>query len=112
MTNKELFIQAYIEAMLFIHHDDEELTLSEKCKEVSVRDCTSFFDNNSVLLSKANEMFNYGYDQAGHDFYFTRNGHGVGFWDRGIGQIGLVLTDNCKLYSSSFETVQDNELVI
>ncbi len=22
------------------------------------------------------------------DFWYTRNGHGVGFWDRGLGKVG------------------------
>lgn len=33
--------------------------------------------------------------QAGRDFWFTRNGHGVGFWDRGLGQVGADLTALC-----------------
>ena len=36
---------------------------------------------------------------AGHDFALTRNGHGTGFWDRGLGAIGDMLTDECKPYS-------------
>ena len=30
--------------------------------------------------------------QIGHDFILTRNGHGTGFWDRGLGEIGDTLT--------------------
>lgn len=43
-------------------------------------------------------------DQAGHDFWLTRNGHGAGFWDRGHGAIVGALTDlaesfgGCDLY--------------
>ena len=37
---------------------------------------------------------------AGHDFALTRNGHGAGFWDRGLGKIGDMLTDACKPYGS------------
>jgi len=33
------------------------------------------------------------YDLAGHDFALTRNRHGAGFWDRGLGEAGDVLTD-------------------
>ena len=35
---------------------------------------------------------------AGHDFALTRNGHGAGFWDRGLGETGDMLTDECKPY--------------
>jgi len=30
---------------------------------------------------------------AGRDYWFTRNHHGVGFWDRGLGEIGDKLTE-------------------
>jgi hypothetical protein len=30
--------------------------------------------------------------QFGHDLALTRNGHGAGFWDRGLGESGDVLT--------------------
>ena len=33
------------------------------------------------------------YAVAGHDFALTRNRHGAGFWDRGLGEAGDVLTD-------------------
>jgi hypothetical protein len=36
--------------------------------------------------------------QAGHDFYLTRNGHGAGFWDRGLGDAGDRLTRASKVY--------------
>jgi hypothetical protein len=29
---------------------------------------------------------------AGHDFYYSRNEHGTGFWDRDTGKIGERLT--------------------
>lgn len=35
---------------------------------------------------------------AGHDFALTRNGHGAGFWDRGLGRIGDMLTKECEPY--------------
>lgn len=36
-------------------------------------------------------------DQAGHDFWLTRNGHGAGFWDRGR-ERGDYLTEQCRPY--------------
>lgn len=32
-------------------------------------------------------------EHAGHDLWLTRNGHGAGFWDRGLGELGDRLTD-------------------
>lgn len=31
-------------------------------------------------------------EQIGHDFWLTRNRHGAGFWDRGLGELGDILT--------------------
>ena len=54
-------------------------------------DCASFQRDARDLLDQANEM---GWDDAhlGHDFALTRNGHGTGFWDRGLGEVGEQLT--------------------
>lgn len=34
--------------------------------------------------------------QVGHDLWLTRNHHGAGFWDRGLGDDGTRLTDLCR----------------
>ncbi len=39
--------------------------------------------------------------QAGHDFWLTRNRHGAGFWDRGLGERGQRLTDAAHVYGVS-----------
>jgi len=39
--------------------------------------------------------------QFGHDFWLTRNGHGAGFWDRGLGKLGDKLTYLCKACGES-----------
>jgi hypothetical protein len=36
--------------------------------------------------------------QIGHNFWLTRNGHGTGFWDRGLRDVGERLTDACRPY--------------
>ncbi len=41
-----------------------------------------------------------GEEQVGHDFWLTRNGHGAGFWDRGLGQLGKALSEAAKSYGS------------
>ena len=39
-------------------------------------------------------------EQLGHDFWLTRNHHGAGFWDRGLGDIGDRLTEAAHVYGS------------
>ena len=46
---------------------------------------------------------------AGHDFAITRNGHGAGFWDRGLGAIGDTLTDEAKAYGSHSVIIEVDE---
>lgn len=50
-------------------------------------DCREFVKENESLLDQVGD-----YEQHGHDFFLTRNGHGAGFWDRGYGEIGETLT--------------------
>lgn len=48
---------------------------------------------------------------AGHDFGLTRNGHGVGFWDRGLGELGKRLTDASKAFGTVDLYLGDDEKV-
>ena len=41
----------------------------------------------------------------GHDFMLTRNGHGAGFWDRGLGDLGDRLTAAAKAYGEQMVVV-------
>ncbi len=51
-------------------------------------------------------------DLAGHDFWLTRNGHGVGFWDRGLpDDIGKRLTDAAHAFGSFDLYVGDDGLI-
>jgi hypothetical protein len=47
---------------------------------------------NRSLLNQANAAGRSD-DHLGHDFWLTRNRHGAGFWDRGLGQVGDDLTE-------------------
>lgn len=61
-------------------------------------DCEAWQAANAELLQQA---YSRGYDesQAGRDYWFTRNGHGVGFWDRAeldVDDLGKKLSDACR----------------
>lgn len=47
-------------------------------------------------------------EQFGHDFWLTRNRHGAGFWDCGLGELGRKLTDWAHSYGSSDMYVGDD----
>jgi hypothetical protein len=38
-------------------------------------------------------------ERAGHDLYMTAYGHGVGFWDRGLGELGERLSESARPYT-------------
>lgn len=64
------------------------------------QDWNDFQRNQSPLLEEAETEFGYTIRQAAHDFWLTRNGHGAGFWDRGIGEIGEKLSSAARVYGS------------
>ena len=57
--------------------------------EQAAKDCEAFMDANAADLATIEPS------QAGHDFWLTRNGHGAGYWDRGLGEVGERLTAAC-----------------
>lgn len=53
----------------------------------------------------------YGTDELdGHDFWLNRNGHGAGFWDRGYGKIGTILSDAAHTYGTVDLYVSDGKI--
>lgn len=47
-------------------------------------------------------------DMVGHDFYLTRCGHGRGFWDRGLGDLGKWLTGMAETFGEASIHVGDD----
>lgn len=84
----------------------------------AVKECTDFQTAWPELLAAAYELYPPHPDaptpqcSAGHDFWLTRNGHGVGFWDRGFGRaLGEELTDACRAVKEiHLELGDDNSL--
>lgn len=71
-----------------------------------LKDCESFREQASALLAESGLSD----EQAGHDFWLTRNGHGAGFWDRGLGEVGEKLTQLCKPYGSVYLYVHEGKV--
>lgn len=77
------------------HHTVDDIA-GESVREAE-RTCQDFRQANKDLLDESG----LGDDQIGHDLWLTRNGHGAGFWDRGLGQTGEELTAMCKPYGEA-----------
>lgn len=105
----DAFTTAYLECALWSSNDNSDDSggnplddnyglddLSLETLQSAIDDCRSFQE------SEADDLAEAGLDdeQAGHDFWLTRNGHGAGFWDRGLGAVGDRLSKASKPYGS------------
>jgi len=75
------FITAYLEAIDFTElGGDGQPPIGSEIDEdflrESIIDCLAFYKRIECYLSSGN------IGNAGHDVWLTRNGHGVGFWDK------------------------------
>jgi hypothetical protein len=52
------------------------------------------------ILEKQSYEYSLNDEQIAHDFWLTRNGHGAGFWDRGLGKLGEELTIAAESFGS------------
>lgn len=95
-VRQDEFITAYLEAALWSsssgeheNFDDFEFEdIHPKCLAQAIADCESFkaqagdliLDEDNYAGSRPSQTM---LEQAGHDFWLTRNHHGVGFWEDG-----------------------------
>lgn len=102
VKDRDAFKDAYMVAALWTGVTDDETPMDDAgytpadFDDDSLRriysDCDAFIDANRDALANINA------GQAGHDFWLTRNGHGAGFWDRGLGGLGEALTRACERF--------------
>ena len=104
------FTEAYIECALWASTDEEgepldmyqDIDIAPESLAAMVADCEAFQRDNADDLAELDD------GQAGHDFWLTRNGHGAGFWDRGLGELGDRLSKAAHVYGSSDLYVGDD----
>jgi len=94
-------VRQYLETALFSSSDedgrplDDQFDISDfspEAIEQASRDCESFLMHNDV--GDLDE------EMVGHNFWLTRNRHGAGFWDAGLGALGDRLTKAAHVYGS------------
>lgn len=92
-----------------------EIELTEEDLTDLADDAQAFFHGLSHIFPIKNDAGQpYTWSDAGHDFALTRNGHGTGFWDRGLGAAGDQLTKIVEAYGSKYISVwkEDGEIKI
>lgn len=105
----DAFFDAYLTCALWSSTDDNGNPLDglghavpQKTRKAMRADCDAFV----ALCAERGERWDYGDPQytddekAGHDFWLTRNGHGAGFWDRGLAN-GEALSALAKSFGSA-----------
>ena len=85
--------------------DDEPISADELHSEWDIdeairaelrADVRAFMEDNEADLEGMSP------EQIGHDFWLTREGHGTGFWDRGLGAAGTRLTEAARVYGEVY----------
>ena len=93
------FAQDYLNAAEWLLDEEEDRAKIKGWSEIAMAeartDCANFQALNAADLEIYQEKTGY---TGGNDFWLTRNGHGAGFWDRGLGDVGKRLTDNASTY--------------
>ena len=72
--------------------------IDSKILKKMIKECEDFQEYAKVELMEYYEE--YDESHAGHDFWLTRNGHGAGFWDRGLGELVDKLSEKSKSFGS------------
>ena len=104
------FIDGYAETLVWQSTDDDGEPIGRTRTVVDalspdawasiLADCGGFLTEALPLIRTA-AATGYSYEQAGHDFALTRNRHGAGYWDRGLGETGDMLTQLAHPFGES-----------
>ncbi|MFI5296625.1 MAG: hypothetical protein ACHREM_00890 [Polyangiales bacterium] len=109
------FVESYTIAALWTGVDDKDVPLDTNYDETDVQptkaaemrlDCSRFLREHAADIGD-------NYAQAGHDFWLTRNGHGVGFSDRKDydgqegGPIAMRLHEAAQAWGETYITESD-----
>jgi hypothetical protein len=99
----DTFTCAYIETMLWAETDDDgepfdanytAADIAPNALEEIKSDCANFKKEQAAHIGSK-------FEQAGHDFYLTRNRHGAGFWDGDWPpEVGRILTEAAHVYGT------------
>jgi len=107
----EQVMSSYVETALWASCDEHDVPMDENYDAGDIMpasldeargEVADFLAANRDTIERVRAQHpNYGLSQVGHDFFLTRNRHGAGFWDHGLGEDGDTLSDAAKVYGSS-----------
>jgi len=112
------FTTAYIEAALWSSTDEsdeqggEPLDDNYGFDDIAEETLASILDDCKAFQRDHADDIGGELEQAGHDFWLTRNGHGAGFWDGDWEDIiGQRLTDASDVYGSVDLYIGDDGMI-
>lgn len=115
-NNYDVFM-AYLEAAEFTDFGEDGQPangseFSDTAKSQALKECTDFLEicSNFGLVDEYAKKGGTA-EQFGHDFWLTRNRHGVGFWDRDLGGVGEQLTTHAHKFPEISAYFGDDSLV-
>lgn len=82
------FLTDYIDCAFRTSHGGDG-DLAPETLQAMRDDCAEFISRAGADLQEYTQRTGC---TGGYDFWLTRNGHGVGFWDRGLDELGDRLT--------------------
>ena len=104
-----------------LHGDISDSDFSDEMDSRTERDCAALYIENLATFDslwayvRENYVYIqgglYGTYEAGIDFWLTRNGHGTGFLDRGLGELGDTLTAACEAFGEVWVYLGDDSRV-
>jgi hypothetical protein len=111
------FTEAYVECALWSTNDESDPQGGDPLdKNYSVEDinpdtlawmeadCKRFQEENATDIVGREE-------QAGHDFWLSRNHHGAGFFDGKWGAVGDILQERAEAYGEVCLYVEDGKIM-
>ena len=111
MRTLDTFTRAYLECALWSSTGDDDQPLdrdhditdiADESVAKAIADCAAFRDKAGDMLADWCD------DDAGHDFWLTRNGHGAGFWSRLNKSHGHLLSDLAQKAGQSDPYIGDD----
>jgi hypothetical protein len=109
----EAFADGYIEGVAWANVINEDwsdsnldgVELPTDVEETLRQDARDFLAGEHIeafVRAAVRRLPGYSFESAGIDYALTRNGHGAGYWDRGLGMLGEALTQLAKPYGSRY----------
>ena len=104
-------LKAYLEAILFAEDIDDRTIyeFDDESIDQSKADLDAFVSKCPADLFEKLQAIDKDFDDLGRDFYFTRNRHGVGFWDGYWKEFGDELTKLAHEFNEVYIVEKDAE---